>query len=74
MYDLYLKIDTLFFADVFENLYLKLVKNVFKKLSFRSCKISFSSWISMVSSFKKDWSKIRITNWYRYAINGWKRH
>ena len=30
MYDLYLKIDTLFFADDFENLCLKLVKNVFK--------------------------------------------
>ena len=33
---------------------IKLQKNVFKNLSFRSCKISFSSWISMVSSFKKE--------------------
>ena len=31
-----------------------LQKNVFKNLSFKSCKISFSSWISMVSSFKKE--------------------
>ena len=38
---LYLKSVTLFLADVFKN------------LSFRSCKISFSSWISMASSFKK---------------------
>ena len=41
-YDLYLKGDTLILPDVF------------KKFSFRFCKISFSSRISMVSSFKKD--------------------
>ena len=29
-------------------------KNAFQALSFRSCKISFSSWISIASSFKKD--------------------
>ena len=29
----------------------------------RSCKMYFSLWISMASSFKKDWSKIRIINW-----------
>ena len=32
----------------------KLQKNVFKNLSFRSCKISLSLWINMVSSFKKE--------------------
>ena len=41
-HDLFLKSDTLLLFDVFE----KCVKN----LSFRSCKISFSSWIK--SSFK----------------------
>ena len=37
-----------------------------------SCKISFSSWIRMVSDFKKDKSKTRSFNWYRYVINGKK--
>ena len=50
----------------------KLQKNIIKKLSFRSCKISFCSWVSMGSSFKKDWSKIRTINWHWHAINGWK--
>ena len=26
----------------------------------------------MTSSFKNDWSEIRLTNWYWYANNGWK--
>ena len=38
-HDLYLKGDTLLLADVFESVR----KNVFKNLSFRSCKISFTS-------------------------------
>ena len=46
---------------------------MFRNLSIRPCGISFSPQISLVSSFKKDQSKIRITNWYWYAINGWKR-
>ena len=33
---------------------------MFKNLSFRSCKISFSSWISMASSFKKDKVKLEL--------------
>ena len=52
----------------------KLQKYLFKNLSFTPCKISFSSWISMTSSFKKDLSKTRIINWYWYAFNGWKRN
>ena len=67
-HDLYLQSDTLLLADVFENF----SKNMFKNLQFGPCKISFSSWISMASRFKKDWSKIRIINWYWYAVNGWK--
>ena len=47
-HDLYLKSDTLLLADVFKN-FRKMCLN----LLFRSCKISFSSWISMASSFKK---------------------
>ena len=64
-YDLYLKRDTIHLADAF--------KNVLKNISFRSCNISFRSWISMASSFIKGWSKIRINNWHWYAINGWKQ-
>ena len=54
-HELYLKSDTLILADVFQN---------FRKisLSLRFCKVSFSTWISMASSFKKDWSKIRVIN------------
>ena len=48
-HDLYLKSGTLLLAYVFENL-----KKIFRHLLFRSCKISFSPWISMASSFKKD--------------------
>ena len=57
-YDLYIKSDTLLLASVFE----KFRKMCLKTLSFRFCKISFSSWISMASSFKKDRNKIRIVN------------
>ena len=39
-----------------------------------SCKIHFSSLISMGSSYIKDWSKTRIIKQYWYAINGSKRH
>ena len=48
-HSLHLKYDTLLLVNVFESV----KKNVFKSLSFRSCKISFSSWISRVSRFKK---------------------
>ena len=56
-HDLYLKSDILLFAC-----FLEFQKNVFKNLSIRSCKISFDSWISMASSFIKNWSKIGIIN------------
>ena len=48
-HDLHLKYDTLLLVNVFESV----KKNLFKSLSFRSCKISFSSWISRASRFKK---------------------
>ena len=48
-HDLYYKSDAILLADVS-----KLQKIVSKNLLLRSFKISFSSWISMASSFKKD--------------------
>ena len=58
-YDLYLKSDTLFLANVFENIR-KICLNIYHLD--RYCKISFSSWISMASGFKRDRSKIKIIN------------
>ena len=54
---LYLYLDSLLLTNVLGTL-----ENVLRILLIRSCKISFSSRISSVSSFKKDSSKIRITN------------
>ena len=67
-HDLYLKSNTLFLADVFEN---------FKKISLEIYQLDSTKFISAPAlawqaALKKDWSKIRINNWYWYAINGWK--
>ena len=56
-HDLYLKSDQLLLANVFENFRKMCLKNVIT-----SCKIYFSSWISMASSFEKDRNKIRTIN------------
>ena len=34
-------------------------------------KVALKAW---KAAFKKDWSEIRIINWYWYAINGLKRN
>ena len=49
-HDLYVQSKTLLLADVFKNFRKMCLKNI----QTQSCKISFSSWISMVSSCKKD--------------------
>ena len=68
-YDFYLKCDKRDFGINFQ--FRKLQKNGFKNLSlilsiikFSIYKISFSPFVSMASSFKKDGSKIKAINWY----------
>ena len=56
-HNLYLRV-----IHYFWQMFSKTLKNDFKCLSFRSCKISFSSWISIASSFKKGRSKTGIIN------------
>ena len=58
-HDLYVQIDTLLLADLYENLYMKLILYILFLLQ-----------ISMTSLFKKDRSKIRVNNRLRCAING----
>ena len=58
----------------YHDFHLKKYILLLENLSFRFCLISFISWFSMTSSFKKGWGKIRIINWYLITINGWKRH
>ena len=57
-HDLYIQSDTLLLVDVFENLRNMCLKIYF--LSNTSCKIFFSSWISMASSFKKTKVKLEL--------------
>ena len=47
----------LYFRQMFFKTY-----NVFRNLSIRPCKIYFSLWIRLASSFKKGRSKIKIIN------------
>ena len=69
-HDLYVQSNTLLSADVFENF-----RNICIKIyELDPAKISFSSRISMTSSFKKEKSKIKSFNWYRYVINGKKMY
>ena len=43
-------------------------------LLIRPSKISFNTWTSIASNFKKGKSKIRIISQYWSVINGWKRN
>ena len=66
-HDLYVQSNTLLSADVFEN-FQKMYLEIYELGPGRYC-----TWISMVSSLKKDQSKMRSFTWYRYVINDRKR-
>ena len=67
-HDLYLKSNTLLLADVFENVK-KICLEIYQLDSTKFISVSGLVWLAVL---KKDWSKIRIINWYWYAINSWK--
>ena len=62
-HDLYVQSDTLLLADVFENFTNKIIE------IYELDPAHF-----LASLFKKDKSRIRIINWYWYAIDSWKRN
>ena len=65
-HDLYLKSDAL----LFENFR----KMCWKIYNLDSVKFLSAPVLAWQAALKKDWSKIRITNRYLYAISGLKRH
>ena len=60
-HELYLKSDTLLFVDVLKT---------FEKLCLKTYHLDHLEFLSaLLLSWQVEWSK---TNWYLYAINGWK--
>ena len=55
-----------------DTLILKTLEKCAYNLSITPSKFSLSPRISLTRCFKKDWSKIRIINWYWYTVTGWK--
>ena len=55
-------------------LHMMFLKNVLRNLSVRSEKNSFSTNLSLASSFKKDQSRTRTTDRCLNAVNGRKRN
>ena len=49
-------------------------KMYLKKFHLDSAKFLSVAGLAWKAALKKDWSKIRITNWYSYAFTGWKRN
>ena len=64
-HDLYVQGDTLLLADVFENFRNK----CFEIYELDLAQFFVCTWISMASLFKKDRSRIKIVNQYRYVID-----
>ena len=68
-HDLYLESDTLLLADVFENL-----REICLEMHQLDPADFFSApGLAWQAVLKKDRGKTRITDWYWYAINVWKR-
>ena len=65
-HDLYFKSDTLLLlADLLEN-FRKMWLEIYRLDSVKFISASELAW---QAALEKDWSKIRTTNWYWYAIN-----
>ena len=69
-HDLYLKSDTLLLSDGFENFR----KTCLKVYHLDPVKFLQAPGLAWQAALKKNKSKIRIINWYCYAVNGWKRN
>ena len=71
-HDFYVQSNSLLLANVFENFRNMCIDPERLDIWAWSCKISYISWVSMASSFKKGQSKIRYFSWYQYVIYGRK--
>ena len=64
--------------ECYSNLNMKDITDAdFRKMCLNIYHLDLAKFLSapgLASSFKKDWIKIKIINWYGYAINAWKRH
>ena len=73
-HDLYVQSDTLLLADVFENLYIYIIWNIyFNIFELNPAKFISVPVLAWQEALKKDYSKIRSFNWHRYVINVRKR-
>ena len=74
-HDLYVQSDTLLLADVFENLYICIISNIyFNIFELNPTKFISVPVLAWQEALKKDYSKIRSFNWHGYVINGRKRY
>ena len=68
-HDLYVQSDTLLLADVFENLYICIIWNIyFNIFELNPTKFISVPVLAWQEALKKDYSKIRSFNWHGYVI------